>query len=248
VKNYIVLFLTISFILGYLSFGFIAFSTTSFLEILSNPLHLTLLIIGFLSPLAASLICHSLHRDKLGGLDSLKAKLKPNNQKGSLIMLFILLAIHYGLAYVLRIIDSYGDLIDLFKYFPLMLILLGSQEIGWRSLVQPYFEEEKGYAKSIIITGLFWALWFFPLTLIRGFIIPANFFTQFAAYLVGLSFLLTSLYKSSGSLIYPILLSTLIFALVPVIIFKLSNMFIGLAILEGVISLFFKGEVAYKNT
>lgn len=239
-KKHIKQFLIITFILSYLCFGIIFFSNTTFVDIFSNPIYIVLLSLGFLSPFISTLILHVVYKSELGGLNGFINNFKVKKSTYSIITVFALLAAHYGLASILQIVDAYGEIIDFFKYFPIILLLLGSQEIGWRSIVQPYYEEGKGYYKSIIITGLFWAVWFLPLVYIRGFFIPPQFYMQFAAYLIGLSFLLTSIYRSSKSILYPILLSSLIFGLVPVIIFELGSMLIGLAILEGLIASFFK--------
>lgn len=242
-------YLIITFILSYLSFGIIVISNTTFVDIFSNPMHILLLTLGFLGPLISTLILHMVYKGELGGFNSFIDNFKVNKSKYSIITVFALLATHYGLASILQIVDSYGEIIDFFKYFPIMILFLGSQEIGWRGIVQPYYEKEKGYYKSIIITGLFWAIWFLPLTYIRGFYISPNFYVQFASYLIGLSFLLTSMYKVSKSFLYPILLSGLIFSLVPVIVFKLGSMLIGLAAIEGLVASFFKErDFQTKNT
>lgn len=235
-------FLIIGFILGYLCFGIIAYSKIIFSDIFSSPLYLFLFISGFLSPFISAFIVFIFNKDELGGLKGFLHNFKTIKSKKSIILIPIFLIGHYGLGMILKNTQVHGNIKDFLLYLPMMLLILGSQEIGWRKIVQPAFEEDNGYLKSIIITGLFWALWFFPLIFIKGFIILPQFFTQFAAYLVGISFLLTSLYKSSGSILYCTLLSSLIFAITPVIVFKQSFMLLGIAILEALIGNVFKNK------
>ena len=44
---------------------------------------------------------------------------------------------------ILRNVGFYGDILDFFKYLPIMIIFMGLQEIGWRKIVQPHFEEKR---------------------------------------------------------------------------------------------------------
>ena len=241
-------FLIIAFALGYLCFGIIIYSNTAFGEVFSNPLYLFLLVLGFLSPFLASLAVFVINKEELGGLSGLIGLYKPSKSPEAIVWVLVLLIVHYGFGILLNNVGKYGNLVDFFKYFPIMILLLGSQEIGWRKIVQPSFEKEKGFYKSIIITGLLWALWFLPLVFFRGFIVLPEFYSQFAAYLVGVSFLLTSMYRISNNIVHCAVLSGLIFALVPVIIFKQGFMLVGIAILEVMVASFFKNKNSIKNT
>lgn len=233
-------YLLISFIIGYLSFGIIVYSKTIFRDIFHNPLYFSLFILGFLGPLISTLVVFLLNKEELGGVKGFLGDLKMIRTSKSIILVPIFLIGHYGLGMLLKNAQLLGTIKDFLKYLPLMILILGSQEIGWRRIVQPAFEEDNGYYKSIIISGLFWSLWFLPLIFIPGFIVLPQFFTQFAAYLIGISFLLTSLYKASGSISYCILLSSLLFALAPVIVFKQGFMLIGIAVLEAIIGSIFR--------
>lgn len=235
-------FLIIGFTLGYLCFGMIAYSNTVFSDIFYNPIYLSLFILGFLSPFISTFIVFVLNKDELDGIKGFINNFKIIKSKKSIILIPIFLIGHYGLGMLLKNTQIHGTIKDFLLYLPIMILIFGSQEIGWRKIVQPAFEDSNGYLKSIIITGLFWSLWFLPLIFIKGFIVLPQFFTQFTAYLVGISFLLTSLYKVSGSLLYCALLSSLIFALAPVIVFKQSFMLLGIAILEAIIGNIFKDK------
>ncbi|GAA0725727.1 type II CAAX endopeptidase family protein [Clostridium malenominatum] len=236
-------FLLISFAISYPCFGVIVYSRTAFGDIFNNPFYLCLFILGCLGPFISSFIAHVLNKEELGGIEGFKGKLKIFKSTKAIILIPLFLITHYGFAMLLKSVYKYGDIMDFFRYLPLMVVILGSQEIGWRGIVQPAFEEKKGFGKSSITTGLFWALWFLPLIYIPKFIILPQFYAQFAAYLVGIGILLTTLYKSSGSIMYCVILSSLLFALSPVIILKQSFMLVGIALVDAIVAHKFKDKV-----
>lgn len=235
-------FLLISFILGYLCFGIIAYSNIIFNDIFYSPIYLPLFILGFLSPFIATIIVFTSNKDRLGGIRGLINNFKTIRSRKAIMLILIFFFSHYGLGILLKNVYIQENIGRFVLYLPTMILLIGSQEIGWRRIVQPTFEENRGYLKSIIITGLFWSLWFLPLIFIRGFMVLPQFFTQFAAYLVGISALLTSLYKASGSILYCTLLSGLIFALAPIVVFKQNFVLVFIAILEIIIGNIFKDK------
>lgn len=235
-------FLFISTILSYISFGVLIFSGAILYEIPSNPLHLFLFTLGFLSPFIASLILYLLNKDELGGLSAFADNFKIKISKKALLVLIGLVIAHYAFGIILDNIGSYGNFIDFLKFLPVMAILLGSQEIGWRKIIQPYYEEKKGFYRSVIITGLFWSIWFLPLLFIRGFFVLPIFYTQFATYLIGISFLLTSIYKITKQVSYSMVLSSLIFALAPVILFKQGWLLLAIGVLEVFIAMILRNK------
>ncbi|HZK00219.1 MAG TPA: hypothetical protein VFC79_09435 [Tissierellaceae bacterium] len=237
-------FLLVSMVLAYISFGIIVVSNASFNEISSSPLHMFLLLLGFLSPFISSLLVYLLNKDELGGLPAFIDNFRVKLSSKGLLLVGLLLIAHYAFGIIFNNVESYGSVVDFFKYLPIMVILLGSQEIGWRK-IQAYYEEKKGFIRSVIITGLFWAIWFLPLLFIRGFFVHPAFYTQFAGYLIGISFLLTSIYKVTNQISYSIILSSLIFALAPVILFKANYILLALALLEAFVSVILKNKKIY---
>ncbi|MEW9095769.1 MAG: CPBP family glutamic-type intramembrane protease [Clostridiaceae bacterium] len=237
-------FLIISFIISYICFGIIVHSRIVFTQIFDSPLYLSLFVLGCLGPLISSFIVHILNKKELGGMRGFIDRLKIVKAPKTIVLIPLFLIAHYGFAILLKNVYRYGSIIDFFRYLPIIIIILGSQEIGWRGIVQPGNEEKNGFWKSSIITGLFWSLWFLPLIYIPQFIILPHFYAQFAAYLVGISILLTTLYKSSGSIVYCIMLSSFIFALFPVIILKQSSMLVLLALIDSIVANTFKNKIS----
>lgn len=236
-------FLLISFVISYICFGVIIHSKIVFNDIFSNYIYLPIFVLGCLGPLISSIIVYVLNKEELGGIKGLISKLKIIKSPKTIILIPIFLIAHYGFAILLKSVYKYGSIISFFSYLPIMIIMLGSQEVGWRAIVQPDNEEKNGFWKSTISTGLFWSLWFLPLIYIPKFIILPQFYAQFAAYLVGISILLTTLYKLSGSILYCIILSSFIFALFPVIILKQGFMLVGIALVDAIVANTFKSKI-----
>ncbi len=229
-------FLLINFIIGYLFFGALVYQNMGFIEILKSPAHLFLLIMGSLSSFFASAIVYLLNSKDLGGLNGMISEFKIVGSKKSLILIPIFLTGHYFFGLILNNIIFYKEFLKHAIFIPVIFLVFASQEIGWRKFVQLEYENEKGYSKSIVITGLFWSLWFLPLIFIRGFIVMPQFFVQFAMYLIGISFLLASLYRNSKSVLYSSILLGLIFALAPLFIFKQNYALLVITILEAVMA------------
>lgn len=228
--------------ISYICFGVIVYRKIPFNYIFNNSLYRALFLLGCLGPLISAFIVHVLNKDYLGGIKGFIVKLKIVNSPKSIFLIPLFLIAHYGFAILLKGVYKYGNPIDFFRYLPIMIAILGSQEIGWRGILQTDSEEKNGFWKSSITTGLFWSLWFLPLIYIPQFIILPQFYSQFAAYLVGLSILLTTLYKLSGSIMYCVLLSSFIFALFPVIVLKQSFMLVAIALVDAIVANTFKDK------
>lgn len=235
-------FLSISFAISYLCFGIVVYSRTAFGDIFSNPLYLSLFILGCLGPFISAFMVHVLNKEELGGISGFFSKFKIVNSPKAIVLIPLFLIAHYGFAIILKNVYKFDNFMDFFRYLPLMLVILGSQEIGWRGLVQPYYEKKKGFWKSSIATGLFWSLCFLPLIYIPKFIILPQYFAHFAAYLVGIGFMLTIVYKSSDSIIYCIILSTILFALSTVIILKQSTTLVLMGLVDAIVANMFRDK------
>lgn len=236
-------FLIITFAISYACFGAILYSGIHFSRLAEHPLYMALFALGFMGPFIAAIAVHGLNRETLGGIKGLWDKIiKVENSKSSyLILLF--LAMHYIFAVSLKVIGDFSGFGDFIKYLPVMLVLFGSQEIGWRAIVQPRYEESKGFARSAIITGLMWSIWFLPLIFVPGFVADPNFFIQLSTYLVGISMLQATIYKKSGSILYCIIFSTLFFALYGATGLIHSNSIIFVALVDAVMTYLYNGRL-----
>jgi membrane protease YdiL (CAAX protease family) len=99
-------------------------------------------------------------------------------------------------------------------HIPLYLTLLGiplfffgggSEELGWRGLLQPELEKRMHFIPATIITGMIWTLWHLPLWFIPAAGQSEINFGLFFIMVMGLSFALTAIRRVSGSVLLCVL-------------------------------------------
>lgn len=82
---------------------------------------------------------------------------------------------------------------------PLFFFVGGSEELGWRYLLQPEFEKQFGYGLASILTGFIWAVWHLPLFFITGSAQSSTQFLPFTISIIGLAFASAAIYYVSKS-------------------------------------------------
>lgn len=88
---------------------------------------------------------------------------------------------------------------------PLLILLGGLEELGWRGILQPQAEKVINYLPSILIVGTIWSIWHLPLWMIKG-TVQSSF--PFGLYLFSgiiLTASFTTLYKYTNNLFLCIL-------------------------------------------
>jgi membrane protease YdiL (CAAX protease family) len=83
---------------------------------------------------------------------------------------------------------------------PLLILLGGLEELGWRGILQPQLEKIINYLLSILVVGTIWSIWHLPLWFIKG-TVQSSF--PFGLYLFSgiiLTASFTSLYKYTNNL------------------------------------------------
>ena len=84
--------------------------------------------------------------------------------------------------------------------FPLLILLGGLEELGWRGILQPQLEKIINYLPSILVAGTIWSVWHLPLWMIKG-TVQSSF--PFGLYLFSgiiLTASFTTLYKYTNNL------------------------------------------------
>ena len=75
----------------------------------------------------------------------------------------------------------------------------GSEELGWRGVLQPGLEKKMHCIPASLITSVLWSLWHLPLWFIDGTGQAEVNFGLFSLMVIGLSFALTAIRRVSGS-------------------------------------------------
>ena len=82
---------------------------------------------------------------------------------------------------------------------PLFFFAGGSEELGWRGILQPKLEKKMHYIPATILVGIIWTIWHLPLWLISGTGQTEMNFWLFFISVMGLSFALAAIRRISGS-------------------------------------------------
>ena len=64
------------------------------------------------------------------------------------------------------------------------LLTATGEEIGWRGFMVPAFIERIGLSKTLIFSGLFWALWHLPLLIFGGYMAETPLFYRIPAFIL----------------------------------------------------------------
>ena len=64
------------------------------------------------------------------------------------------------------------------------LLTAAGEEIGWRGFLFPALQEKLGLNKTLLITGLFWCLWHFPLLIWGGYMEGASLLYSLPAFVL----------------------------------------------------------------
>lgn len=91
---------------------------------------------------------------------------------------------------------------------PIMIIGGGLEEIGWRLILQPELEKKMNVTFATLLTATTWSIWHLPLFFISGTNQFAWNFLAFSITVIGLSFILAAIYKTSDSIWLCILFHT----------------------------------------
>ncbi len=237
-------FLIITFLIGYVSFGYLVARGGTFSHVLSQPSLVLILVIGLLSPFIGGIITNTL-MEKTSPLTQLKT-LMHLGDTSKIYMVFLFLLMHYGFAIALHLIGDYGSISSLFTSLPIMILLLGLGEYGWRSILFPQLHSLMGFWRSNICVGLFMAVWLIPLLYLPGFLVNPNLFLPFAIYLIGIGILSNTIYIHSGSILYSVIFIGLFASLSSVIGLKVNGSLVVIALVDFVIGIAYNSKALNK--
>jgi len=89
---------------------------------------------------------------------------------------------------------------------PLFFFLGGSEEIGWRGILQPELEKKLPFVPTALVIAVIWTLWHVPLWFMVGSTQSEVNFWLFLIGCTGLSFALTAVRRITGSVILCVLI------------------------------------------
>ena len=110
----------------------------------------------------------------------------------------------------------------------------GSEELGWRGVLQPLLQKKLPWAAATLLVGAVWALWHLPLWFIEGNSHQGSPFLGFALLAILLSFWLAAVVNSRGSVFWCMLLHGASNTLLSVFVIKVNFiLLLGLLLLTA---------------
>lgn len=101
---------------------------------------------------------------------------------------------------------------------PVMLFGGGLEEAGWRCILQPELEKTYSFTISTLIVSVIWWLWHLPLFYIQGVGQYGHNYFAFGINVLGISFALASIRKTTGSVWLCVLFHCIVNALLGIYI------------------------------
>lgn len=92
-------------------------------------------------------------------------------------------AVFFGI--ILYFVQHGENALPIYMFIPLTIIMLiggGTEEIGWRGLLQPLLEQKFSMFTSSVLVSIIWGVWHLPLWFIAG---TSQSQTNFGAFLIG---------------------------------------------------------------
>lgn len=158
--KYILLVLTISWVIGFFAFHLIE-------EKYQLAKTITTIVYSFTPAILAFLF----NKQEKGNWQSLKF-IKPSAKKliiGFLIpLLYFVIIISCEVLLEIRTTPDWSQIGNVTKMiigYPIMVLLVLGEEIGWRGYLQNKLIESRGAFKGILLLGFIWGIWHFPLAL-----------------------------------------------------------------------------------
>lgn len=164
---------------------------------------MALYVLGGMGPTAAPFIVISLlDRDNMKEYLSRLLKWRIHPIWYLLSIMIVILVSAMLMLIEARAKHAYQPWYMLFPLFLTMIIGGGLEELGWRGfLLDNLLNMKWGLLISGLVIGAIWALWHLPLFYIRGVGQYGSSYALFFIAVIGLSFILTTLYSSTKSVL-----------------------------------------------
>lgn len=238
-------FLLLAYLISILCFGLPLYLGWDFHRMMTTGW--LLFILGGLGPALTVALLFCLRREELGGLPGLLDRVRRCDSPKSWLLVPVFLVLHFGLAALLGVLRPYDSPTQYLGYALLAFFLFGSQELGWSLIVQTGLEEIRPLWKATAATGLFASLWFLPLLMMEGFLVPPDHFLHFAVYLVGLRFLLSALRRKGAGVLACCVFSGFFFAAAVLLRMQMSGLFFAVPVLDIAICFLYSSRLVKEN-
>ena len=109
--------------------------------------------------------------------------------------------------------ENGAPLLAIFIMIPMMIVGGGLEEAGWRYILQPELEKKFPFTISTVAVAIIWWFWHLPLFFIQGVVQYGQNYFAFGINVLGLSFALAGIRKTTGSVWLCVLFHSIVNAL-----------------------------------
>jgi membrane protease YdiL (CAAX protease family) len=222
-------YLTIAFLITWICWWgealFVKF--TSFRE--SDLLPMILFTVGGFGPTIAALCCFE---NKLTPKRIINFLFGCKKNSFFILIFFLVLEIAtFGLSSMQRNAAIEFSTIPMI-FAQAIFIYGGNEELGWRGVMQSVLQKKLPYPIATLIVGVVWSMWHIPLWFIEGNSHQGSSFIAFALLAILLSFWLSAIINSHGSIFWCMILHGATNTLLSIFVIKMNwVLIIGLVLL-----------------
>jgi membrane protease YdiL (CAAX protease family) len=199
-----------TFILTYVMWGVIIIAKQFNYLKSGTPLSMILFIIGGNAPAIVAYTILKKERAIYGFGQYVKEAFAIKQKPLNYLIVMIFLSLYFGVPYLMKGITKQGDFYLGLLNIPVMILLGGLEELGWRYILQPELEKRFTFGVASALTSLIWAIWHLPLFYIAGTSQSGSSFGLYTIMVFGMSFALAAIYHVSKSIWLCILFHTMI--------------------------------------
>lgn len=202
-----------TFLVTYITWGSIAIANHIGYLSYGTPMWMILYIIGVVAPPIMSYIVLKKNHSISGIKEFIKIAFNLKAKPVHYAVLLCFLAVYFEVSAVMQGISSGAKLYVAFLSIPIMILVGGLEELGWRYILQPELEKNLPFGIAASFTACTWSVWHLPLFFMYGTVQSNMHFGLFAIMVFGMSFALATIYYVSKNIWLCILFHSMINAL-----------------------------------
>lgn len=165
-----------------------------------TPLFMILYIIGGNAAPIVSYILLKKWNEIKGLKDFIKQNFKVISGLKNYLILTILLVVHFSISIALGQTNYDIPVYAVCSMIPMNILLGGLEEIGWRGIIQYNLEKKLSFVIATIIVGVLWSIWHLPFWFIEGTVQSTMSFLMFSISILGTTFLLAAIRKTTENI------------------------------------------------
>lgn len=165
-----------------------------------QPLFWIFYTIGSLGPAISAYIIYRRFKSNFAQKTFIKYIFGKQISRKTGLLFALLLFWRLGMIWFSFGIHKHISILSFLINLPFLIVLGGTEELGWRGILQPNIEKLTTFIPSLFIVGIVWSVWHLPLWFIRGTVQSGfPFWLYFVSGLV-LTASFTTLYKYTNNL------------------------------------------------